>query len=134
MTELDRVVSAAYASEGKQEDVNKVYLALLRGVLFLPVQKDHVATDEEPFSPLFTRVEKNYFMLTFDTLDRLTNWAGEQFENMNYVELSGKDLVSGLGDNVYLVLNAGTDFHKEFSPDEIKQLKKIVARIEQLKG
>jgi len=42
---------------------------------------------------------------------------------MSYVEISGKDVVAGMHESVYLCLNYGTDFYKEFSPDEVKRLK-----------
>lgn len=132
MTELDDVIARAYASQGRQEEVNKVYLSLLRASLFLPVKKDPTL-DGEPFSPLYTTVNEHYFILVFDTLERLTVWAGEQLEQMNYVELSGKDLIAGLGKQVFLGLNMGSEFYKEFSPEEVQHLKKIVARIEQMK-
>lgn len=135
-TELDRVIAAAFASQGKQEDVNKVYLTLLRSSLFIPVKKRDPAMshvdEQEPFSPLFAKINENYFLLAFDTLERLTNWAGEHMDQIDYVELSGQDMIFGINENVYLGLNIGTPFYKEFSPDEIKQLKKIVARIQQL--
>lgn len=133
-TELDQVLTNAFASEGKQDDVNKVYLTLLRTLFFLPVRKDTTPDDEEPFRPLFAKVEDNYFVLAFDTLDRLKVWSGDEFDNINYVEILGKDLVSGLNETVYLCINYGAEVYKEFSPDEIKQLKKIIARIEQMKG
>jgi hypothetical protein len=134
MTELDQAIAAAYSSEGKQEDVNKVYLTLLRSPLLLPVRKDQDPSDEEPFRPLFTVINDEYFMLAFDTLDRLKGWAGEQMENIAYVELSGRDLVAGINEKVYLCINLDTEYYKEFSPDEMLQLKKIVARLDQLKG
>lgn len=133
MTELDKAIAAAYTSEGKQDDVNKVYLTLLRTELFVPVQKDRVPDDEEAFRPLFANIDDNYFMLAFDTIERLTMWAGDQFSNIDYVELSGRDVIAGMNEKVFLCLNLGTDFYKEFQPDEILQLKKIVARIDQLK-
>lgn len=137
MTELDQVISAAFASEGKQEDVNKVYLTLLRTPLYLPVHKDDATVDKdedaEPFKPLFAKIDNNYFILAFDTLERLQAWAGEQLERINYVEISGNDVIKGISDQVFLCLNHGTDFYKEFSPDEVKRLKMIVSRIEQLK-
>lgn len=135
MTELDQVIAAAYASEGKQDDVNKVYLTLLRTSLFLPVQKDQtpVSENDEPFKPLFAKIDDNYFILTFDTLERLTAWAGDQMEYINYVEISGHDVVKGMNEQVFLCLNYGTDFYKEFTPDEVKRLKTIVSRIDQLK-
>ena len=40
MTELDNVIAAAFASQGKQEDVTKVYLTLLRTQLVVPVKKE----------------------------------------------------------------------------------------------
>lgn len=133
MTELDQVIAAAFASEGKQDDINKVYLALLRAQLYLPVKKEKMPDDEEPFRPLFAEIEGRYFILAFDTVERLSDWAGEEFENIAYVDISGKDLIAGLSEKVYFVLNLGSDYYKEFSPEEVFHLKKIVARIEQLK-
>ncbi|MHB1948141.1 MAG: SseB family protein [Gammaproteobacteria bacterium] len=134
MTELDQVIAAAYASQGQQEDVNKVYLTLLRNILFLPISKEKEPGDEEPFRPLFAQVDDNYFMLAFDTLERLKTWADDQLDNIDYVEISGAEIIAGVSDSVYLCLNYGTEFYKEFSPDEVKRLKMIVARIEQMKG
>ncbi len=133
MTELDQAISIAYASEGKQEDVNKVYLILLKATFFLPVKKD-IKDEGEPFYPLSTVVDGQYFMLAFDELDRLTNWAQDQMDQMNYVEISGRDLIAGINEKVFLVINVGTPFAKEFSPEEIFHLKKIVSKLDQLKN
>jgi hypothetical protein len=132
MTELDQLIANAFKSEGKQEDVNKVYLALLRSQLFVPVKKDWVPEKDEPFRPLIAQIEGNYFLVVFDMLPRLTAWVGEEKDNVGYVELSGKDVIAGMGDKVYLCLNTGAEFYKEFSPDEVKKLKMIIARIDGL--
>lgn len=137
MTELDQFMAKAFASEGKQEDVNKVYLALLRATLYVPVEKrggEFAVDPEEPFRPLFASVEDKFVMLAFDELARLENWAGDEYEKMDYVELVGRDVIAGIGEAAYLCLNVGTTFYKEFSPDEIKKLKMIVSRIDQMKG
>jgi hypothetical protein len=134
MTELDQVIANAFASTGKQEDVNKVYLALIKATLFLPVQKDYqIENPDEPFKPLFARIDDQHFMLVFDTIDRLTAWAGDQLEQINYIEISGRDVIAGIQDQVYLCVNYGTDYYKEFSPDEVQRLKMIVSRIDQMK-
>lgn len=138
MTELDQLISNAFKSEGKQEDVNKVYLTLLRTPLFVPVKKsdptlNHVE-EQEPFLPLFAKIDENYFMLVFDTFDRLTTWAAEEINNIDYVEILGSEVIAGINEGVHLCLNIGTHFYKEFSPDEVKRLKMIVSRIEQLKS
>lgn len=138
MTELDQVIAAAFASEGKQEDVNKVYLTLLRASLFLPVKKhdpamEHV-DEHEPFQPLFAKVEDQYYMLAFDEFERLTQWAGDQMNEIDYVEVSGRDVIAGINEGVFFCLNIGTQFYKEFTPDEVKRLKTVVSKIDQLKG
>jgi hypothetical protein len=141
MTELDQVIAAAFGSEGKQDDVNKVYLTLLRSPLVIPVEKIPedkaiAATEEldEPFKPLFAKFDEKYFMLAFDQVERLTEWADDQIEMIDFVEITGHDLVAGINEGVYLCLNVGTEYYKEFSPEEILQLKKVVSRIEQMKS
>jgi hypothetical protein len=136
MTELDQAIAKAFGSEGKQDDVNKVYLTLLRSVLIIPVEKASVIAnaDEEPFKPLFAKLEDKYFMLAFDTLERLQAWGHEQLDMLDYVEITGRDLIAGINEGVYLCLNVGATYYKEFSPEEVTQLKKVVARIDQLKS
>lgn len=133
MTELDSLIAVAYASEGKQEDVNKVYLALLRTSLVIPVKKEASLNEEEPFAPLFAKLDDKYFLIAFDSLERLTVWAGNELENIAYVELLGREFIAGMSEQVYFCLNLGTDFYKEFSPDEVKRLKTVVSRIDQMR-
>lgn len=133
MTKLDEAIAAAFASQGKQEDVNHVYLLFLQSMLVVPVKKQTSPADnEEPFQPLFAKVDDQYFILAFDELERLSRWAGDHLQEIDYVELTGRDVVAGINEGVFLCLNFGTDFYKEFSPDEVKRLKMIVARMDQL--
>ena len=134
MTSLDQLIQHAFHSEGKQDDVNQVYLTLLQTMLFVPVKKEKNNTPEEPFSPLFAKLDDRYFMCVFDTLPKLQSWAADLFNDMHYVELSGRDVIAGINDQVYLSLNVGTSFYKEFSPDEVKRLKMIVSKIDQFKS
>ena len=64
----------------------------------------------------------------------MAGWAQNEMNKMAYVELSGHDMIVGMNENVYLALNVGTEFYKEFSPDEIKRIKIIVSKIDQLKA
>jgi hypothetical protein len=134
-TELDTIIANAYAQEGKQEAVNKVYFTLLKTTLYVPVEtsQDNKLQAEEPFSPLFTLVEEYAFMVAFDELARLQQWAGDQFAAIDYVSMSGKEVLSAIGDKVYLALNPGYPYYKEFSPEEIYKLKTMVSRINQFK-
>lgn len=134
MTELDHLIAAAFASEGKQEDVNKVYLALLHTRLVVPVKKGPPQDEGEPFTPLFAKIDEKYFLLAFDTVERLSHWAGDHLGEISYVELLGRDFIAGMSDQIYFCLNLGTDYYKEFSPDEVKRLKMVIARIDQIKS
>lgn len=134
MTLLDQLIANAFATEGTQDAVNKVYLALLQTLLYLPVQKNQpVSATDEPFVPLFAIHNGNYFLTAFDTLERLQEWAGAAMAEIDYVEISGKDLMTGISDQVFFCLNYGFSYYKEFSPEEVKRLKMIVSRIEQFK-
>jgi len=127
-TELDELLSKAFETEGKQEEVNPFYAAFLRTPLYLPVEKEWQATEERPFKPLMTEVNSNIFLLVFDTLARFQLWVGEYEQQIKYVEIFGRELVDALGNQVYLGLNYGTNFYKEFSPQEIARLKVVVAK------
>ncbi len=133
MSELDSLIAVAYASEGKQEDVNKVYLTLLRTQLVIPVKKEPSFDAQEPFSPLFAKMDDKFFLIAFDSLERLSAWAGDEFDNIGYVDLLGRDFLAGMSEQVYFCLNLGTDYYKEFSPDEVKRLKMVVSRVDQMK-
>lgn len=132
MTELDQAIASAFKSEGVMADANKVYLTLLRSSFFVPVKKEKALDDEEPFAPLFTVIEEQHFMLIFDQLERLEAWAGPHFAEMGFVELNGHDVIRGINEGVFLCVNLGTPFYKEFSPEEVKRLKMIVARIDNI--
>ena len=136
LTELDQTIANAFASEGAQEDANKVYLALIRTPVYLPVKKQTtpVSDEEEPFQPLFAEIEGRYFMMIFDTLERLTTWAESELDQIDYVCIPGRDVVAGVNESVYLCLNAGCEYYKEFSPEEVKRIKMIIARIDQLRS
>lgn len=137
VTELDQLIAKAFASQGNQDDANRVYTAFLRTQLFMPVRKNPVddvtiASDneEEPFVPLFSQFEDKIFMLAFDSLERLETWAGDQRDNLAYVQIMGNEIVRGIGNEVYLGLNIGTTYYKEFAPEEIQRLKTIVAKLD----
>ena len=131
MTELDQCVANAFASEGKQEDVNKLYTCLLRTSLYVPISQEKPEDPEEAFTPLFMEVGENYFLMAFDHLTRLEAWAGDLFQQMDYVILTGRDLVRSLGNRVILALNYDTQYYKEFAVDEIARLKTVVAKLDE---
>ncbi len=130
MTELDTKIAVAYASLGEQEKVNRVYTAFFRSDLWMPINKLEGA--EEPFIPLYFVEADHYFIPVFDTYERFLNWSTE-VAIIDFVELTGLELLRGVGGSVYLCLNIGTEYYKEFSPDEINRLKVMVAKLDSFK-
>ena len=114
MTPLDQLIATAFQNQGKIEDVNKVYLTFLNTSLFIPTKKEHDLNDE-PFSPLYAFIENQYYLLAFDTLERLRSWAKDEIDQIAYVEISGHALILGINNQVYLCLNVGSALYKEFS-------------------
>lgn len=133
MTELEQAMAAALTGNGQTSAVNRFHRLFLQSIFFLPVDQNHEPSEEEPFHPLFIEHEKNIFILIFDSEERVKTWVGDMDEKISCIKISGRDLMTNIGESVYLILNAGATIYKEFSPDEIKYLKKVVARIEQLK-
>lgn len=133
MTELDTLMAKALESEGNDAEANKFYTALFRTRLFMPatLQDD----EEEPFAPIYLQDGENYFIPAFDQLERLSAWAADEFEKLDYVEIDGADVIRCVGtENVFLSLNPGTEFYKEFRPDEVHRLKMMIGKIDKLKS
>lgn len=128
-TELDTLIEAAFNSEGATAEVNKVYLGLLKTELWLPVEL-HSAASAEPYTPLFSIEDDIIFMAAFDDIGKFQAWADTAFSDIDYVTIKGRDLIAGMGDRVFLALNPGCKYYKEFSPEEIQRLKTIVNKID----
>jgi len=132
-TNLDTLIEAAFNSKGATGDVNKVYLGLLKTDLYIPVEIHHDAgPDDEPYTPLFSIEGDFIFMAAFDSAERLKIWAGDEASNIDYASMKVRDLIAGIGENVFLAINPTFDFYKEFSPEEIQRLKTIVTKIDSL--
>lgn len=131
LSNIDTLIKNAYESQGATADVNKVYLEFIKSELYIPAELNE-NDSEEPFKPLFSIADEYVFMVAFDDYDRLIKWAGENAVETDYVCIKGRDLISGIGENVFLALNPSFEFYKEFSPEEIQRIKTIVSRIDSL--
>ena len=80
------------------------------------------------FCEIVARHDDAFFLLSFDTSKKLTQWAGELRKDIEVFEIIGNNLVAALGDKVHLCVNFGTKNYKEFPPDEIAQLKAILVK------
>lgn len=122
---LEDAITKAIAEEGQEGAATKAYFTFLKSSLFLPIEKD---SGEEP-RVLFLEEEGHIFLPVFSQKEFLIHWAADSLAQIDMYELSGVELLSGLGDDVTVALNPGAPTYKEFNPEEILKLKTMVAKI-----
>ena len=62
-------------------------------------------------------------------MDYFKEWALSIEEKIQLLKLSGVDLLKGIGENVYVSLNIGTDSYKEFNPAELARMRSMILKI-----
>lgn len=108
----------------------KAHATFLRETVILPVRKTFVKR-KDPI-PLYLEDEGARFLPIFTDGVFFNQWAKDEIDNMDCLYLTGNDLIKGTGDEVYICLDIGQAHYKQFSPEEIKQLQMIVAKLESL--
>lgn len=59
----------------------------------------------------------------------LDAWAGDIANKIKLLKLSGVDLLKGLGENVTVCLNIGSEIYKEFNPSETARMRSMVLKL-----
>ncbi len=78
--------------------------------------------------PLIIEAEGNDYLMIFDSEERLKNWAGA---TANWVPVPGHVLAATAMPPLHLAMNVGTDYSKQFLPDEIAWLREVVEKCNQ---
>jgi len=108
------------------------YDLFLNSLFFIPVLEEEAAEgkekqegseEEDGALPLLVKANDKEYLMLFDTIKRLQDWADE---SVKYVALPGHAVTEMSLPNLYWALNYGTDHQKMFEPDEIAWLKDIV--------
>lgn len=87
--------------------------------------------EEGQVLPLIIESEGNDYLMLFDTEERLKSWAGD---NVEWVGVPGYVIVATTMPPLHLALNVGTEFSKQFLPDEIAWLREVVERCDAAAG
>ena len=102
---------------------------------YIPVQGDEGKTGAQEITaaesivPLVFRAEDEDHLMLFDSKERLLDWADEA---VCYVIAAGDEIAQITPPELHWALNVGSDFQKQFVPDEIAWLREIVARVADL--
>jgi SseB protein N-terminal domain len=127
MTELDKALETLWAHEGDKQSQARFYDLFLNTEFFVPTADEKTAADscggQGSLSPLVVEYEGEEYLALFDSEERLTGWAERR---LPYVMISGQVLAEMSVPGLYWALNVGTDYAKQFVPDEIAWLKAVV--------
>jgi hypothetical protein len=126
MNALETAIKTAIASEGGKNEANKAYLEFMKANFIIPIERQ--LSNEEPVV-LFLHENEETFLPVFSNMDYFNAWAHEIRDQIQLLKLSGVDLLKGLGDNVTVCLNPGSDVYKAFNPAELARLKNMVLKL-----
>jgi hypothetical protein len=125
----EEAILAALQSAGEQQTANHAYFNFLKATLYMPVEKNSPQDDPKV---LFLEDGDHIFLPVFSQENYLKDWAGEHYDQIDNFQLTGIDLLKGLGLNVTIAFNPGQESYKEFNPEEIEKLKTMVVKIQNL--
>lgn len=126
MNTLEQAIYQAYQENGEDKAANKAYLEFLKANFIVPVEKNPQSQEVEV---LFYTDSSQTFLPVFSSKIYLDQWAGEISDSINVLKLSGVDLLKGIGDNVIVALNIGSNLYKEFNTAEVGRMKNMVLKL-----
>lgn len=126
MNSLEAAIQQAFSTQGNGQEANKAYLEFIKANFIIPIE----ASSEET-EPMVLFLEENHqrFLPVFTDMIHLDAWARDIKPNVQLLKLSGVDLLKGIGEQVFVCLNIGSDTYKEFNPSEIARMKGIVLKL-----
>lgn len=125
MNALEQAIKEALDSSGNTKEANKAYLEFIKANFIIPVEQ--TPEDEQP-KVLFLQENKDIFLPVFTEMHYLDAWAGDIAAKINLLKLSGVDLLKGLGEQITICLNIGSDTYKEFNPSETARMRSMVLK------
>jgi len=128
MTKLDQALDACRQDPRAQP---LFYDLFLNSVFFIPTVEENNADQDQGALPLLVEAEGNEYLMLFDTLKRLTDWAED---GAKYVALPGHMVAEMSLPNLYWALNYGTEHQKQFELEEIAWLKDVVRQCKEDKA
>lgn len=124
MSKLDQALEAYLKDETQQ---NAYYEMILDTDFYVPVQTDENETSvqqQESVKPLILESENKYYMMLFDSEERLKEWAKEP---VRFAIITGQLAAEISSSTLHWAMNVGSTLAKEFVPDEIAYLKTFIS-------
>ncbi len=126
MNALEIAIKNAINSAGERNEANKAYLEFMKANFIIPIEKE--LKDGEPIV-LYLHENEEVYLPVFSNMQYFDEWANDIRDNIQVLKLSGVDLLKGIGDNITICLNPGSDVYKAFNPAELARLKGMVLKL-----
>ena len=128
MNAIEQAIQEALQTQGDNKAANKAYLEFINANFIVPVEKYEGSEAEEP-RVLFLHEGTQSFLPVFSNRDYFDQWAQPIHQDISLLKLSGVDLLKGIGEDVVVSLNIGSDVYKEFNTAEIARMKSMVLKL-----
>ncbi len=128
MTELDQALEKYIQDDEEQA---QYYDLVLNTDFYIPLDSEESETpvsEQESVTPLILNSEGKHYLLLFDSEERLSNWSEKP---VNYVVMAGYGVAAISTPELHWAINVGSQFAKEFVPDEINWLKENLPTIKE---
>ena len=125
MEKLDEALVSMRENTSDGKTQSKFYDLFLNSSFFVPILKESGEQEESNgVLPLITEADGKDYLMVFSTLERLQTWD----DTAQYIEVPGHLIALGTTPPLHWALNVGTDYSKEFHPEEIAWLRDAVER------
>jgi peptidyl-prolyl cis-trans isomerase C len=130
LTELDQALQTLRLDMNNSKSQSKYYDIFLNTTFCVPTLDPQEldgasAVEDDQALPLIIESEGNDYLMLFDTEERLKNWAAA---DATWVGVPGFLLAATTMPPLHWALNVGTEYAKQFHPDEITWLRDVVER------
>jgi len=130
MNAIDQALEALRADPDDHKAQSGFYDLFLNSSFFIPTVDEEIETDakggkETIEVPLIIEADGVDYLVFFDHQQRLNDWAEKDVPSL---QLPGHVIAEMTPAGLHWAMNIGTDYNKQFLPDEIAWLKDVVAK------
>lgn len=126
MEKLDEALLDLRQDMRDQKKQSAFYDLFLNANFFVPIlDNDEPQEQAGKVLPLINESEGNDYLMLFSSLERLQAWNPEE---IRHIEVPGHVLALSTMPPLHWALNVGTDYSKQFHPEEIAWLRESVER------
>lgn len=126
MNALQQAIRQAIFHQGRNQEANKAYLEFIKANFMMPIES---FSDDESPAPLYFQEGDITYLPVFSDKLVMDKWAEDIKDNILLLTLSGVDLLKGVGDDVHICLDIGSDTYKLFNPSELARMRSMVIKI-----